>query len=79
MAMVTVVVTGLVPVTLRVTALPEPAKEGVGVSVAPAGDLVTATSRATLPVNPPEGVRVTVEVLAVVAPGLTVMLVAERV
>jgi hypothetical protein len=46
----------------------------VGRSLAPDGELVMAQVIATAPVNPPDGVTVMVEVLPVVAPGLTVML-----
>jgi hypothetical protein len=44
----------------------------VGNSEAPAGELVSAAVRVTLPVNPPAGVTVIVEVFAVAAPGATV-------
>jgi hypothetical protein len=55
---------------LIVTAAGESAQ--VAGSLAAAG--VMAQVSATAPVNPPEGVTVIVEVLPVVAPGLTVML-----
>ena len=50
------------------------ARPHVGRSLAPAGELVIAQVIATAPVNPPDGVTVMVEVLPVVAPGLTVTL-----
>jgi hypothetical protein len=49
-----------------------PPKLKVGRSKAPEGLEVTTAVRATLPVNPPAGVTVIVEVLLVVAPGATV-------
>lgn len=45
----------------------------VGGLVAPLGLLVTAPVKATLPVNPPEGVALTPTVLPVVAPGVIVI------
>ena len=42
--------------------------------VAPVGELVTAQVRDTVPVNELEGVTVMVAVLALVAPGFTLML-----
>ena len=54
-----------------VTGLVKP-KLKVGGSVAPLGLDVTAAVSATLPVKPPEGVTVMVEVFPVVAPGATV-------
>jgi hypothetical protein len=47
-------------------------KLNVGGSWAPVGLDVTAAVSATLPVNPPLGVTVMVDVLPLVAPGLTV-------
>ena len=55
----------------RFTGAAEP-KLNVGGFWAPAGLDVTAAVRATLPVKPPLGVNVIVEVFAEVAPGLTV-------
>jgi hypothetical protein len=46
----------------------------VGRSAAPAGEELMAQLIATAPVNPPDGVTVIVELLPVVAPGITVML-----
>jgi hypothetical protein len=66
--MVSVAVTALAPVML--TGLVAP-KLNVGGSVALVGLEVTAAVSVTLPVKPPLGVRVIVEVLPVVAPGLT--------
>ena len=54
-----------VPVT--VTGLVEP-KLKVGTRVAPAGVVVMAAARVTLPVKPPDGVTVMVEVLFALAP-----------
>ena len=68
LAAVSVAVTAVVPVTLsdagtvQVTGL-----------TALAGDVVTAQLRATVPVNPFEGVMLTVDVLPVVAPAVTVI------
>jgi len=45
----------------------------VGGSVAPAGEEVTAQLMVSAPVKPPDGVMVMVDVLPVVAPGLTEM------
>jgi hypothetical protein len=59
------------PVMLTGDELP---KLNVGGSVAPLGLDVRAAVNVTLPVNPPLGVTVIVEVLPVVAPELTVML-----
>src|ERR1700686_2256230 len=53
-----------------ITGLVEP-KLNVGRSLAPVGMNVIAAVRATLPVKPPLGVTVIVEVLPVVAPGAT--------
>jgi hypothetical protein len=53
------------------TGVVEP-KLNVGGSWAPVGLDVTAAVSATLPVNPPLGVTVMVDVLPVVAPGLNV-------
>ena len=50
----------------------------VGSSEAPAGVLVSAAVRVTLPVNPPAGVTVIVEVFPVVAPGGTVRAVPDN-
>ena len=63
-----VAVPAVAPVML--TGLVEP-KLRVGVSCAPLGLEVMAAVRATLPVKPPLGVTVIVEVFPVVAPGLT--------
>lgn len=63
---VRVAVPAVLPVML--TGLVEP-KPKVGVSMAPAGLEVMAAVSATLPVNPPLGVRVMVEVLPVATPG----------
>ena len=63
---VPVIETGVVAPKLRVGAL-----------TAPAGEVVTAAVRATLPVNPPLGVTVRVEVFPVVAPAATVTAVPE--
>lgn len=49
------------------------AKPHVGGSLAPVGP-VTAQVRLTVPVNPPDGVTLIVEVFPLVAPGLTDML-----
>src|ERR1700692_524100 len=57
-----------VPVIL--TGLVEP-KLNMGRSLAPVGMDVIAAVRATLPIKPPLGVTVIVEVLPVVAPGAT--------
>jgi hypothetical protein len=65
-AVVPVIETGLVVPKLRVGAL-----------TALAGELVIAAVRATLPVNPPLGVTVMVEVFPVVAPATTVTAVSE--
>ena len=69
MEIVSVAVPAVVPVIL--TGLVEP-KLNVGRSWAPVGVEVTAAVITTLPVNPPEGVTVIVEVFPVVAPGKTV-------
>ena len=58
-----VMLTGLVELKLR-----------VGGTTAPLGLVVTTAVRATLPVKPPVGVRVIVEVFPVVAPAVTLML-----
>ena len=55
-----VIVTGLVVPKLK-----------VGKLVAPVGLEVTAAASVTVPVNPPAGVTVMVEVFPVVAPGAT--------
>ena len=55
-----------------------PPKLNVGGSTAPAGELVTAAVKLTLPVKPPVGVTVMVDALFVVAPGTTVRLVPVR-
>ena len=65
---VSVAVPPVAPVML--TGLVEP-KLRVGMSWAPLGLEVTAAVKATLPVNPPNGVIVTVDELPVGAPGLT--------
>jgi hypothetical protein len=67
--MVRVAVPDAVPA--MVTGLVEP-KLKVGKSWSPAGLEVTAAVSATLPVKPPAGVRVMVDVFAVVVPGVTV-------
>jgi hypothetical protein len=59
------------------TGVVEP-KLRVGALEAPAGELVIAAVRATLPVNPPLGVTVIVEVFPVVAPATTVTAVPAR-
>ena len=69
MVMVRVAVPAAVPVIL--TGLVEP-KLSVGGYCAPLGLEVTAAVSATLPVKPPAGVIVIVDVLPVVAPGATV-------
>ena len=66
--MVNVAVPALVP--LMFTGVVEP-KLKVGRSCAPAGLEVTVAVSATLPVKPPAGVKVMVDVFAVVAPGVT--------
>jgi hypothetical protein len=70
---VEVVLTVRVPVT---AAVPETVTEGVTLHVAGLVGLVsavvTAQVRATAPVNPLDGVTLMVDVLPVVAPGLTV-------
>jgi len=58
------------------TGLVDP-KLRVGRSSAPLGLEVTVAASCTLPVNPPAGVTVTVEVLPVVAPAVTVTGVLE--
>jgi hypothetical protein len=67
--MVRVAVPTVLPVML--TGLAEP-KVSVGVSMAPAGLALTTALSATLPVNPPLGVRVIVEKLPTVPPGAIV-------
>jgi hypothetical protein len=67
--MVKVAVAGLVPV--METGLVEP-KLSAGGSTAPAGSEVMAAERETLPIKPPAGVTVMVDVLPVVAPVVTV-------
>src|ERR1700756_2759798 len=62
---VIVVVTEPVPVMLTVDGI-----EQVGVLVAPIGLLVSEQLMLTVPVNPPTGLTVMVEVLPVVAPGV---------
>ena len=66
---VSVAVTGLEPV--MAAGVVEP-KESVGWFCAPVGLAVIAAARATLPVKPPAGDSVIVEVLPEVAPGATV-------
>ena len=66
MEMVSVAVAALAPAT--VTGVVEP-KLNAGRSCAPAGLAVRAAVREMLPVKPPPGVTVTVEVLPVVVPG----------
>ena len=68
MEMVRVAVPALVP--LMLTGVVEP-KLKVGRSWAPAGLEVTRAVRVTLPVKPPAGVKVMVEVFPVAAPGAT--------
>jgi hypothetical protein len=60
------------------TGVVEP-KLRVGALAAPAGELVIAAVRATLPVNPPLGVTVMVDVFTVVAPATTVTPVPESI
>jgi len=67
--MVRVAVPAEVPVMF--SGLVEP-KLNVGGYTAPIGLEVTAAVRATLPVKPPAGVTVMVEVFPLVAPGVTV-------
>jgi hypothetical protein len=67
--MVRVAVPAAVPVML--TGLVEP-KLRVGGSCAPLGPEVTAAVSATLPVKPPDGVTVMMDVFPVVAPAVTV-------
>ena len=76
MEMVRMAVPGLVP--LMLTGVFEP-KRKVGRSWAPAGLEVTVAVSPTLPVKPPAGVKVMVEVFPVVAPGATVTAVPETV
>ena len=64
--MVRVAVPAVLPAML--TGLVEP-KLSVGMSIAPVGLEVTAAVSTTLPVNPPLGVTVMVEVLPVATPG----------
>jgi hypothetical protein len=52
--------------------VPVEPKLTVGGSTAPAGLEVTTAVRAKLPIKPPVGVTVTVEVFPLVAPGKTV-------
>jgi hypothetical protein len=59
-------VAAVVPVMLTGDVVP---KLNVGRSEAPAGLAVRAAVKVTLPVNPPLGVTVIVELLPVVAPG----------
>jgi hypothetical protein len=59
------------PAPVIATGLVEP-KLSVGGYWAPEGPEVTVAVRATLPAKPPLGVTVMVEVLPVVAPGVTV-------
>jgi hypothetical protein len=63
---VSVVFTADAPVTIADATL------HVGVLVAPLGPDVAVQVNATVPVNPQEGVTVTVDVLPVVAPATTV-------
>ena len=60
---------------VMMTGLVEP-KLSVGASTDPTGDDAMVAVSVTLPVNPPLGVTVIVEVLPVTAPGLTVREVA---
>ena len=69
MEMVRAAVPALVP--LMLTGVVEP-KLKVGRSWALAGLEVTVAVSATLPVRPPAGVKVMVDVFAMVAPGVTV-------
>ena len=68
LAAVSVAVTAVVPVTVS-----EAGTVQVTGLTALAGDVVTAQLRATVPVNPFEGVMLTVDVLPVVAPAATVI------
>jgi hypothetical protein len=72
-AAVLVMVSVAVPaaVLLMLAGVVEP-KLKVGRSNAPAGPLVISAVNSTLPVKPPLGVTVIVEVLPLVAPGTTV-------
>jgi len=72
-AAVLVIVSVAVPaaVLLMLVGVVEP-KLKVGGSNAPAGPLVICAVNSTLPVKPPLGVTVIVEVLPLVAPGTTV-------
>lgn len=74
--MVSVAVPAVAPVIFTGVVAP---KLKVGKSRAPEGLEVIAAVSATLPVNPPLGVTVMVEVLPVVAPGARVTAVPERV
>ena len=56
------------PAAVMLTGVVAP-KLNVGSFVAPAGLVVSVAVMATLPVNPPPGVMVMVEVFPVVAPG----------
>ena len=67
--MVRVAVPAVMPVMFTVPVEP---KLNVGGYTAPVGLEVTAAARVTLPVKPPAGVTVTVEVFPLVAPGVTV-------
>lgn len=69
MVTVSVAVSAVLPVIPTGEVAP---KLKVGMSCAPDGLEVIAAVRVTLPVNPPVGVTVMVEVLPVVAPGSTV-------
>jgi hypothetical protein len=70
---VVVIVSVAVPAVAPVmfTGVVDP-KLNVGGSVPPPGPDVTAAVSATLPVNPPAGVTLIVEVFPLVAPGATV-------
>lgn len=71
---VRVAVTGVVPVTITVGVEP---KLKVGGSTAPAGLEVSAATKLTVPVNPPAGVTVIVNVLPVVPPGAAMVTLEE--
>ena len=75
----TVVETVTVPVCAVALVIATLLPVSVGALTAPAGDDVTAAVSVTVPVYPPAGVTVTVEVLALEAPAVNVTSVAERV
>ena len=72
--MVRVAVPGVVPVMATLGVDP---KLNVGGSTAPAGLEERAATKATVPVNPPAGVTVIVEVLLVVLPGVVMVTLVE--